>query len=127
NGATVFMYDGHFETKQEIELLKQYKITTFCAPPTEYRMLVKEDLSQHKLPHLRHCAAAGEPLNPEVIEVWRDNFNLTIHDGYGQTETIILACNMPGSDVRPGSMGRPFPGHDVRILDDDLTECEEGG
>jgi acetyl-CoA synthetase/medium-chain acyl-CoA synthetase len=125
NGVTVFMYNGRFEPKKEMELLERYGITTFCAPPTEYRMLVKEDLSKYKLPKLRHCTAAGEPLNPEVITVWRDNLNLTIYDGYGQTETIILACNMPGMEVKPGSMGRPFPGHDVRIVDDDLNECKE--
>ncbi|HLI79687.1 MAG TPA: acyl--CoA ligase [Candidatus Binataceae bacterium] len=123
NGVTVFMYNGRFEPTREMELLASYGITTFCAPPTEYRMLVKEDLSKFKLPKLRHCTAAGEPLNPEVIEVWRRNFNLTIRDGYGQTETIIVACNMPGLEVKLGSMGRPFPGHDVRIVDEDLHEC----
>ncbi len=126
NGVTVFMYNGRFEPKKELELLERYGVTTFCAPPTEYRMLVKEDLSKHRFPRLRHCTAAGEPLNPEVIEVWRRNFDLTIADGYGQTETIILVCNMPGMEIRPGSMGRPFPGHDVRIVDEDLNEYREG-
>ncbi len=126
NGVTVFMYNGRFEPKKELELLERYCVTTFCAPPTEYRMLVKEDLSKHRFPRLRHCTAAGEPLNPEVIEVWRRNFDLTIADGYGQTETIILVCNMPGMEIRPGSMGRPFPGHDVRIVDEDLNEYREG-
>ena len=126
NGVTVFMYNGRFEAHKEMELLERYGITTFCAPPTEYRMLVKEDLSKYKVPKLRHCTAAGEPLNPEVIEVWRRNFNLTIRDGYGQTETIILACNMPGAEVKPGSMGRAFPGHKVHIVDDDLHECSPG-
>ncbi len=125
NGVPVFMYNGRFEPAREMELLQRYGITTFCAPPTEYRMLVKEDLSKFKVPKLRHCTAAGEPLNPEVIEVWRRNFNLTIRDGYGQTETIIVACNMPGAEVKLGSMGRPFPGHDVRIVDEDLHECKE--
>ncbi len=126
NGVTVFMYNGHFEPRTEMQLLERYGITTFCAPPTEYRMLVKEDLSKYRLPKLRHCAAAGEPLNPEVIEVWRKHFGLTIADGYGQTETIISVCNMPGMPVKPGSMGRPFPGHDVRVVDEDLNECKEG-
>ena len=126
NGVTVFMYNGRFEPMKEMELLERYGITTFCAPPTEYRMLVKEDLSKYQLPKLRHCTAAGEPLNPEVIEVWRRNFNLVIRDGYGQTETIIVACNMPGSEVKLGSMGRAFPGHDVRIVDEDLHECAVG-
>lgn len=126
NGVTVFMYNGRFEPAKELELLQRYGVTTFCAPPTEYRMLVKEDLSKHKLPKLRRCTAAGEPLNPEVIEVWRKNFGITIADGYGQTETIIMVCNMPGTEVRPGSMGRALPGHDVRIVDEDLNECKEG-
>jgi len=126
NGVTTFMYNGRFEPHKEMELLERYGITTFCAPPTEYRMLVKEDLSAWKLPRLRHCTAAGEPLNPEVIEIWKRNFNLTISDGFGQTETIIAVCNMPGMEVRPGSMGRPFPGHDVRIVDEDLGECKVG-
>jgi acyl-coenzyme A synthetase/AMP-(fatty) acid ligase len=126
NGVTVFMYNGRFEPAREMELLERYGITTFCAPPTEYRMLVKEDLAKFKVPKLRQCTAAGEPLNPEVIEVWRRNFNLTIRDGYGQTETIIVACNMPGTEVKLGSMGRPFPGHEVRIVDEDLHECAVG-
>ncbi len=126
NGVTVFMYNGRFEPAREMELLERYGITTFCAPPTEYRMLVKEDLAKFKVPKLRQCTAAGEPLNPEVIEVWRRNFNLTIRDGYGQTETIIVACNMPGTEVKLGSMGRAFPGHDVRIVDEDLHECAVG-
>ncbi|HXN86064.1 MAG TPA: acyl--CoA ligase [Candidatus Binataceae bacterium] len=126
NGVTVFMYNGRFEPHKEMELLERYGITTFCAPPTEYRMLVKDDLSKYKVPNLRHCTAAGEPLNPEVIEVWRRNFNLTIRDGYGQTETTILAGNMPDTEVRPGSMGRAFPGHEVHIIDEDLHECKAG-
>jgi medium-chain acyl-CoA synthetase len=123
NGITVFMYNGRFDPKNELELLQRYKVTTFCAPPTEFRMLVKEDLAKFQLPALRHCTAAGEPLNPEVIEAWRQHFRITIHDGYGQTETTLVAANIPGVDVRPGSMGRPFLGLDVRILDEDLHEC----
>jgi acyl-coenzyme A synthetase/AMP-(fatty) acid ligase len=123
NGVTTFMYNGRFEPRKQLELLQRYGITTFCAPPTEFRMLVKEDLSACRLPALRHCAAAGEPLNPEVIGIWRDNFGLTIHDGYGQTETTLVAANLPRTEIRPGSMGRPFPGLDVRVLDEDLNEC----
>ncbi len=126
NGVTTFMYNGRFEPRRELELLARYRITTFCAPPTEYRMLIKEDLARYEFPNLRHCTGAGEPLNPEVIEVWRERFGLTIHDGYGQTETIILAANLPGMDVKPGSMGLPFPGHDVRIVDEHLNETRAG-
>src|SRR5229473_2488159 len=127
NGITTFMYNGRFEPKKELELLERYRITTFCAPPTEFRMLVKEDLARHKLPALRHCVAAGEPLNPEVINVWNDHYKLMIHDGYGQTETTLCAANLPGMKIKPGSMGRPFLGLDVRVLDGEtLTECAEG-
>ncbi|HYB90396.1 MAG TPA: acyl--CoA ligase [Candidatus Binataceae bacterium] len=126
NGAATFMYNGRFEPKKELELLGRYRIATFCAPPTEYRMLVKEDLAPYSFPKLRHCTGAGEPLNPEVIEIWSKQFGLTIHDGYGQTETIILAANLPGMEVKPGSMGLPFPGHDVRIVGEDLSETRDG-
>jgi acyl-coenzyme A synthetase/AMP-(fatty) acid ligase len=127
NGITTFMYNGRFEPKKELELLERYRITTFCAPPTEFRMLVKEDLARHKLPALRHCTAAGEPLNPEVISVWNDHYKLMIHDGYGQTETTLCAANLPGTKIKPGSMGRPFLGLDVRVIDSEtLNECAEG-
>jgi acetyl-CoA synthetase/medium-chain acyl-CoA synthetase len=126
NGVTIFMYNGRFDPARQLELLQRYRITTFCAPPTEYRMLVKQDLSRFPLPALRHCAGAGEPLNPEVIEVWRRRYGLTIHDGYGQTETTVLAANVPGMSVKPGSMGLPFPGHDLRVLAEDLTEAKTG-
>jgi acyl-coenzyme A synthetase/AMP-(fatty) acid ligase len=126
NGVTTFMYNGRFDPKKELELLQRYGITSFCAPPTEYRMLVKEDLAQFPLPALRHCTGAGEPLNPEVIELWRKHYSLTIHDGYGQTETTILAANVPGMTVKPGSMGLPFPGHDVRVIDENLAETQAG-
>ena len=123
NGVTTFMYNGRFEPRRELELIERYGITTFCAPPTEYRMLIKEDLGKYKFPNLRHCVGAGEPLNPEAIEVWRERTGHTIRDGYGQTETIILAANLPGIDIKTGSMGLPFPGHDVHVIDDKLEEC----
>ncbi|MGD0118700.1 MAG: acyl--CoA ligase [Candidatus Binatus sp.] len=124
NGVTTFMYNGRFDPAKELELLTRYRITTFCAPPTEYRILIKENLADYSLPNLRHCTGAGEPLNPEVIEVWREKLGLTIHDGYGQTETAILAANMPGMPVKPGSMGLPFPGHDVRVINNELAETK---
>src|SRR5580704_5023273 len=126
NGVTTFMFNGRFEPKKQLDLLKRYRITSFCAPPTEYRMLVKEDLASHQLPALRHCAGAGEPLNPDVIEIWRQHFGLLIHDGYGQTETALLAANLPGMAIRPGSMGRPFPGIDLAIVDENLHEVATG-
>jgi acetyl-CoA synthetase/medium-chain acyl-CoA synthetase len=126
NGVTTFMYNGRFDPQKEFELLARYRINTFCAPPTEYRILVKENLTKHAFPKLRHCTGAGEPLNPEVIEIWRKHFGLTIHDGYGQTETTLLAANLPGMEVRAGSMGKPFPGHDVRVVDANLNDAAAG-
>jgi len=123
NGVTTFMYNGRFDAARELDLLARYRITTFCAPPTEYRILIKEKLGDYSFPALRHCTGAGEPLNPEVIEVWRQHLGLTIHDGYGQTETTILAANMPAMPVKPGSMGLPFPGHDVRVINNELAEA----
>lgn len=117
-GVPILMVQGRFDPRKELELLENYQVTTFCAPPTEYRLLVKEDLRQHDLSRLRHCTGAGEPLNPEVIHTWKNAYGLTIHDGYGQTESTLLVANLRGLPVRPGAMGKPFPGHDVRIIDD---------
>jgi acetyl-CoA synthetase/medium-chain acyl-CoA synthetase len=126
NGVPTFMYHGRFDPERELDLLARYEISTFCAPPTEYRLLVKQDLSRRRLPRLRHCVGAGEPLNPEVIHTWHDAFGLFIHDGYGQTESIILAANLPALPIRPGSMGKPFPGHDLRVIDDAGSEVAAG-
>jgi acetyl-CoA synthetase/medium-chain acyl-CoA synthetase len=116
-GAEVFLFDGRFEAARELELLAEVAPQVFCAPPTEFRLLVKQDLSQLRLPALRECVSAGEPLNPEVIRAWRDATGLTIRDGYGQTETILLVGNFPDTPVRAGSMGLPMPGHRVEVID----------
>jgi acetyl-CoA synthetase/medium-chain acyl-CoA synthetase len=118
HGVPVFMYGGRFDPEREMDLLAEYEVSVFCAPPTEYRLLVKQDLGRWKLPRLRHCTGAGEPLNPEVIHAWREAYGLLIHDGYGQTESTLLVANLPGVPIRPGSMGRPFPGHEIAIVDD---------
>ncbi len=125
-GATTFMYNGRFDPVRELELLERYQVSTFCAPPTEYRMLVKQDLSRFDLSALRHCTGAGEPLNPEVIRIWHERTGLWVHDGYGQTESILLVANLPGMEIRPGAMGLPFPGHDVAIVREDGSEAEVG-
>ena len=117
-GAEIFMYDGRFEPSRELALLSEIQPRVFCAPPTEFRLLVKQDLSDLRLPQLRECVSAGEPLNPEVIRAWRDATGITIRDGYGQTESILLVGNFPGNPVRPGSMGLPMPGHRVEIIDE---------
>lgn len=91
-------------------------ITSFCAPPTLYRLLVQADLGAHDLSRLRHCTSAGEPLNPEVIRAWEDGVGLTIYDGYGQSETTLMVANYRCLPVRPGSMGKPVPGWDVDVF-----------
>ena len=101
-----------------LRILNRNEITSFCAPPTLYRLLVQADLSQHDLSGLRHCTSAGEPLNPEVIRVWEEHTGLTIYDAYGQTETTCLVANYRTVPVRPGSMGQPMPGYEVDVLDE---------
>ncbi len=118
-GVPVLMYGGRFDPQREMDLLAEYEVSVFCAPPTEYRLLVGLDLARWKLPRLRHCVGAGEPLNREVVQTWKDAYRLVIHDGYGQTETIPLVANLPGMPIRPGSMGLPFPGHTVAIIGED--------
>jgi len=100
-------------------ILKDAQITSFCAAPTLYRLLVQADLAAHDLADLRHCTSAGEPLNPEVIRAWRDGTGgLTVYDGYGQSETTVLVANYRSMPVRPGSMGKPVPGWNVDVLDE---------
>jgi medium-chain acyl-CoA synthetase len=118
HGVPVLMYGGRFDPEHEMQILEDYEVSVFCAPPTEYRLLVKQSLGRWKLPRLRHCTGAGEPLNPEVIHAWKDAYNLYIHDGYGQTESIVLLANLPGMPIRPGSMGQPFPGHEIAVIDE---------
>ncbi len=108
-------------------ILARHRVTSFCAPPTLYRRLVHADFSKHDLSALRHCTSAGEPLNPEVIREWQEGTGgLTIYDGYGQTETTCLVANYRAMKVRPGSMGRPVPGYDVTIVDDDGETIQAG-
>jgi acyl-coenzyme A synthetase/AMP-(fatty) acid ligase len=127
-GAAMFTFDGRgrFDARQTLELLERYPISTFCAPPTAYRLLVLENLGHYRLATLRHCIGAGEPLNPEVIEAWQRGTGQIIRDGYGQTETVILVANFPPLPVKPGSMGKPSPGVTVGLVDDDGREVPAG-
>ena len=110
-----------------LAILAQLAITSFCAPPTLYRLLVQSDLGRHDLSALRHCTSAGEPLNPEIIRAWAAGTGgLTVYDGYGQTETTNVVANYRGVPVRPGSMGLPTPGYDVDVRDDDGEPVEVG-
>ncbi|MFT4563699.1 MAG: acyl-coenzyme A synthetase/AMP-(fatty) acid ligase [Gammaproteobacteria bacterium] len=118
-GATLFVHHTEvFDAVRSLELAAQYPITTLCGAPTIYRMFVLQDLSKYKFASLRHCVGAGEPLNPEVIETWRKATGLTIRDGYGQTESVLLCGSFPCIEPRFGSMGKPSPGIDLAIVDD---------
>jgi acetyl-CoA synthetase len=115
--ATVYLYNyARFDPAALLDRLRRDRITTFCAPPTVWRMLIQADLSGGP-GSLREVVAAGEPLNPEVIEQVRAQWGLTLRDGYGQTETTASVGNTPGSAVKPGSMGRPLPGMPVVLVD----------
>ncbi|WP_041283239.1 AMP-binding protein [Desulfofundulus kuznetsovii] len=119
-GAAIFVHHtSRFSPKKTLQLLQKYPITTLCGAPTNYRMIVLEDLSQYKFPALRHCVGAGEPLNPEVIEIWKEATGLIIRDGYGQTETVLLCGSFPCIEPRFGSMGKPSPGFDVQVIDEE--------
>jgi acetyl-CoA synthetase len=101
-------------------------ITSFCAPPTLYRLLVGADFAKHDLGALRHCTSAGEPLNPEVIRAWAEGTGgLTVYDGYGQSETTLMVANYRCLPVRPGSMGKPVPGWDVDVFDEAGARCAD--
>jgi acyl-coenzyme A synthetase/AMP-(fatty) acid ligase len=118
-GAAIFVHHtDRFDPIRTLELLAAYPITTLCGSPTLYRMLVLKTVSSYKFPALRHCVGAGEPLNPEIIEVWKMDTGIVIRDGYGQTETAILVGNFPCIEPRYGSMGKPAPGFEVRVIDD---------
>ncbi|MGE0555926.1 MAG: AMP-binding protein [Gemmatimonadales bacterium] len=125
-GATIVMYDvARFEPAPLLETLVRVGVTSLCAPPTVWRMLVNQDLASYPV-RLRELISAGEPLNPEVIERVRKAWGITIRDGYGQTETTALVGNPPGAPVKPGSMGRPLPGYRIELLDPLGQPADEG-
>lgn len=129
-GACVFALDsrGKFDPVQALDTLATYPITTWCAPPTALRLMVRQNLSKWRLPSLRHCVTAGEPLNPEVFQLWKSATGLELHEAYGQTETVVLIGNFRGlgKRIRPGSMGLANPNFSVSLLDDELREVPPG-
>ena len=129
-GAALFTHHtDRFDPATTLGMLAKYPITTMCGAPTIYRMLVLEDLAKYKFPTLRHCVGAGEPLNPEIIDVWQKATNCIIRDGYGQTETVLLAGSFPCIEPRFGSMGKATPGIDLQVIDEKgniLPANEEG-
>ena len=123
-GASLFIHHGTgFDAGQTLQLLEKYPVTTMCGAPTIYRMLVLEDLSKYDFSTLRHCVGAGEPLNPEIIEIWRKATSITIRDGYGQTETAILCGSFPCIEPRFGSMSKPTPGIKLAVIDNNGNEA----
>jgi acetyl-CoA synthetase len=117
--ATVFIVNyARFQATAVLDALVRHRVTTLCAPPTVWRMLIQQPLSEYRVA-LREALSAGEPLNPEVIEQVQNAWGLTIRDGYGQTETTAQIGNSPGQSLKIGSMGRPLPGYDVVLLDSD--------
>jgi len=127
-GACVFVYnykDG-FTATNLLPLIEKYGITSFCAPPTIYRMLIIADLKKFSFHELRSCTSAGEPMNPEVIKLWKEGTGLTIRDGYGQSETCCCIANFPGMEVRLGSMGKAMPGWKIEIMDENGHPVPQG-
>jgi acyl-coenzyme A synthetase/AMP-(fatty) acid ligase len=119
-GAAVVMWNvvGKPDVDRMLRIIGEHRVTSFCAPPTLYRAFVQLDLDRYDWSGLRHCTSAGEPLNPEVIATWKRGTGLDIYDGYGQTETVNLVGNYRCLPVKAGSMGKPAPGFDIEIVDD---------
>ena len=126
-GCAVFVYDyDKFVPKNLIEIVSKYKVTSFCAPPTIYRYLIKEDLSKYDLSNLTYCTVAGEPLNPEVYNQFLNMTGIKLMEGYGQTELVVTVATFPFLEPKPGSMGKPSPTYDIDIVGEDLKSCEVG-
>jgi len=126
-GSAVMTYDfDKFFPAKLMEVIEKYKVTTFCAPPTIYRFLIKEDLSHYNLENLKYCVVAGEPLNPEVYKKFFEATGLKLMEGYGQTELTVALATYPWIEPKPGSMGKPSPCYEIDILDPDGNSCEVG-
>ena len=126
-GATIVVYNyERFDADAVLEQLERARVTTFCAPPTVWRMLIQADLASRSL-SLRECVGAGEPLNPEIVEQVQRAWGLTVRDGYGQTETTAQIGNSPGQPVKTGAMGRPLPGYVIALVDPATDEAGSDG
>jgi acetyl-CoA synthetase len=124
--ATVVVANySRFSAEALLSVITRCRVTTLCAPPTVWRMLIQADLSKHRV-GLREAVSAGEPLNPEVIDQVRRAWGITIRDGYGQTETTAVIGNAPGQALKPGSMGRPLPGYEIVLADAEGAPSDEG-
>ena len=125
--AGIFVYDfDRFDGEKILPMFAKYNITTFCAPPTMYRMLIKQDLSKYDLSSIQHASTAGEALNPEVFRQFELSTGLKIMEGFGQSESTVIIANIAGDSHKFGSMGKPVPLYDVHLLDIDGNEVETG-
>jgi acetyl-CoA synthetase len=125
--ATILTLDhARFDAVATLDTMLRERVTTFCAPPTVWRILIQQDLTAWQSTHLRELVGAGEPLNPEVINRVREAWGITIRDGFGQTESSAMIANTPGQSVVPGALGRPLPGFDVNLLDAHGNPADEG-
>ena len=125
--GAVFVYDmDRFEADKILPMFAKYGITTFCAPPTMYRMLIKQDLSRYDLSSIHHATTAGEALNPEVFYQFEKSTGLRVHEGFGQTEMTLGIANLYGTEIKPGAMGKPIPGYGIDIVDAEGNPVEDG-
>jgi len=127
-GACCMVYDyrGKFNATEILPILEKYQVSTFCAPPTVYRMLIMADLDKFDLTMLRHCVSAGEALNPEVIRAWKEGTGLSLYEGYGQTELVLMIGTFPNMTPKVGSIGKPSPGWHVELHDEDGQPVPQG-
>ena len=126
-GATIFCYDmKKFHPENLLAVLQKYQVTTFCAPPTMYRFMLQEDVAAYDLSSVKRWCTAGEPLNPEVVRKWKEFTGYTIAEGFGQTESTVLLANFPWYEPKPGSMGKPSPIYNIRLLNSKGEEAEDG-
>ena len=126
-GAVVFVYDHEkFNAPSLMRQMEKYHITSFCAPPTVYRFMIREDFSKYDLSTLRYCTTAGEALNPAVYQKFFQLTGIQLMEGFGQTETTMTLGTFPWQTPKPGSMGKPNPQYDVQLLRSDDTQCEDG-
>lgn len=127
SGANVFVYDFEkFHADQLLKQMEKYKVTSFCAPPTIYRFMILEDLSQYDLSALRYCTTAGEAMNPSVFERWKELTGLDIKEGFGQTETTLTVGTFPWMESKPGSMGVPSPEYEIDLINSEGESCKPG-
>lgn len=126
-GSAVFAYDmDSFKPDLMLQKISHYKVTTFCAPPTVYRYLIRQNLKKYDLSSLKYCVTAGEALNSEVYNRFYEQTGIKMFEAYGQTEATVIIGNFPGMEVKPGSMGKPAPGYDVEIVSPGGKKCAPG-